>query len=78
MARMPAAALKSYTGDADAPYLELQSDSGQKECPAAFPRVHHAETTDLITNPGNYTVHIFIIEQIWNVTYSQRMGRITQ
>lgn len=78
MAGMPAVALKSYTGDTDAPYLELQSDSGQEERPAAFPRVHHAETTDLITNPRNYIVHIFIIEQIRDVTYSQRMGRITQ
>ena len=75
---MPAAALRSCAGDADVPYLELEADSGQEERPAALPGVHHAKTANLITNPGNYIVHIFIIEQIRDVTYSQRMGRITR
>lgn len=54
------------------PYFLLQPHS-QEPPPTVFSDVHQAQGSDFFSNSCNYDLHVFITEQIWNLSWCQQV-----
>jgi len=54
--------------------LTFNCSRTQEEFPAAFSDVHQAQDSDFFSDSCNYAIHIFITEQIWNLSCENTKG----
>lgn len=65
--------LRAPQGPWNMAYFWLQLQSTQEEPPAALLGVHQAQGLDF-SNICNYALHVFITEQIWNLSCKKTKG----
>lgn len=67
--------LRTPQGPWNMPYFWLQQlQSTREEPPAALPGVHQAQGLDFFSNFCNYALHVFITEQISNLSCEKTKG----